>query len=248
MNESVLRALKNALKMTVAVMLASCIHDLLQITDPLRKSWSVITAIIVMMSNLGSSLKASGERLFGTGLGAIIGVAFSLLIKNGDLSALGYFAGIGALGVSVGCTVLICTALGIKTSLRLTCITLTLVLFVATTSKESPWVIGRERFLDSVIGIVSALITQIILFRQLAEQELRQALATTLDDCETLLRATSDINVTGKAPEENAKAGFPTRKTAKEPGATFGSRYGTGYVAHGTPTAGVHGDECRRSG
>ena len=175
MSEAVIRALKNALKMAFAVMLAACVHDLLQITDPLRKSWSVITAIIVMMSNLGSSLKASAERLVGTGLGALIGVGFSFLIKNGDLATIGYFVGIGTLGFSIGCTVLICTALGIKTSLRLTCITLSLVLFIATTSKVSPWEIGRERFLDSVIGIISALITQIVLFRQLAEEDLREA-------------------------------------------------------------------------
>jgi uncharacterized membrane protein YgaE (UPF0421/DUF939 family) len=206
------RALKNALKMAVAAVLAMLAHDLMHavarqlpefvsFADPSRKAWSVLTACLVMQSNLGGSLRDAGSRLVGTGVGALIGAlaAVALLPFKGGLH---WVLAVAAVGLSVGLTSLICTAVGLKTSLRLACMTLALVLvtFLDPSRPDDPWVLGRERFVDVAIGIGVALLTQLLVFPQPAERELRQSLAKLLNGCADLLQSAMDAYLRGAGP------------------------------------------------
>jgi uncharacterized membrane protein YgaE (UPF0421/DUF939 family) len=205
------RAWKNALKMALAVALAWWVHDLMRLAfkawslpdwmsfaDPSRRAWTILTAVVVMQSNLGSSFQASGTRLVGTGVGALIGATAASV---GIL--LGASANVLVVGLAVGAASLICTGLGLKASLRLACMTLGLVVVTSLPSERpagDPWLIGRERFLDSCIGIGAALLTQLLVFPEPAERELRQSLAKALKGCAALLQSAVDAYMLGMCP------------------------------------------------
>src|SRR6516165_7384839 len=177
------RVLKNAIKMAIAAVLALWVHQVMPWPDKSRVAWSVVSALVVMQSNVGGSLQASATRLVGTFVGALLGaVVVSLFGVHGN------FLGVA---LAVALTVLICTWLNITESLRLACVTLIVVLL--STNTDAPgWRIGLERFLDISLGIVAALVTQLVVFPQLAGVELRQSVGKTLGKCGELLRQVSD--------------------------------------------------------
>jgi hypothetical protein len=177
------RALQNAIKMAVAAVLALAAHESLPWPDQTRFAWSVVSAMVVMQSNVGSSVGASWTRLVGTFVGALLGAVV--------VGLLGIHATFLGVAVAVALTVLVCHWLNITDSVRLACVTLIVVL-VSSRPDVPAWRIGLERFLDIAIGIVAALVTQLLIFPQLAGGELRKSVAQTLAKCGELLRRVSD--------------------------------------------------------
>jgi uncharacterized membrane protein YccC len=129
-----------------------------------------------MQSNLGSSWKASGQRLLGTAVGALTGAIFTWLL-GGNLVWL---------GAAVCVTLLVCSWLGLRESLRLAGVTLALVMLSG--QDASPWAVAGQRFLDVVLGILSALLTQTVVWPSRAGAELRQELGRALAACGGLYR------------------------------------------------------------
>ena len=64
--------LKQPLKTGVAAALATVTYQLLQLP---HGYWAVISAVLVMQSNLGRSINAGVHRLLGTAVGALVGTA-----------------------------------------------------------------------------------------------------------------------------------------------------------------------------
>jgi uncharacterized membrane protein YccC len=159
---------QHAVKSAVAAALAALAHQMLPLPDRSHVAWAAVSALIVMQSNLGGSWKASGQRLVGTAVGALTGAVFYRLV-GGELV---WFA------AAVCVTLLVCSWLGLRESLRLAGVTLTLVMLSG--QGNDPWLVAGQRFLDVVLGIVAALLTQTVLWPSRAGAELRRELAGTL--------------------------------------------------------------------
>ena len=126
--------------------------------------WSAITAIIVMQSNVGSTVRASRDRLIGTALGAVLGSLASPWGRYPLAFALTLLAGM-----------LICALLRLRNSVRLTGVTICIVMLVQRSGSQ--WRIAADRFFEVSLGILVALLVSVLVLPQRARQHLRQDLA-----------------------------------------------------------------------
>ena len=126
--------------------------------------WGSISAIIVLQSNVGSTVNASRDRIFGTLIGAILGFSFSLfgvLPWNYILAVLS--------------AVIVCGLLGLRSSSRLAGVTITIIMLVQKTGPR--WSLALDRVSEVVLGIVVALAVTTIVFPDRARLRLRDGLA-----------------------------------------------------------------------
>ena len=126
--------------------------------------WGSISAIIVLQSNVGSTVTASRDRLIGTLIGAAFGGAFSLL---GD--------GLWTYLLAVITAMVTCSLLGLKNSSRLAGVTVTILMLVHRTG--SNWTLPLHRVLEVLLGIVVALGFSTLILPTKAKLRLRDGLA-----------------------------------------------------------------------
>src|SRR6516164_10872183 len=189
----------HAVKSGVAAALAVLGHELLPLPDKTHPGWAAASALIVMQSNLGGSWKASGQRLLGTAVGALTGVLFTGLLG----------VNVVWLGAGVCVTLLVCSWLGLRESLRLAGVTLVLVMLSG--QGASPWAVAGQRFLDVVLGILSALLTQTVVWPARAGAELRQELGRGLADCGRFYRSVVEPCLKGACRPPGWKRAGPRR-------------------------------------
>ena len=125
--------------------------------------WGAISAIIVLQSNFGATITASRDRIFGTVIGALLGFSFSLI---GSLPW-NYIAAVAA-------GVVICGLLGFRSSSRLACVTITIVMLVQSSSRKD---VALIRVGQVMLGIVVALAVSTLVFPDRARLRLRDGLA-----------------------------------------------------------------------
>jgi uncharacterized membrane protein YccC len=126
--------------------------------------WGSISAIIVLQSNVGSTVNASRDRLLGTIIGAALGFSFSLFGTLPWNYILAVLAAIVACGL-----------LGLRSSSRLAGVTITIIMLV---HKEGPrWSLAMDRVGEVVLGIVVALAVSTLVFPDRARLRLRDGLA-----------------------------------------------------------------------
>lgn len=126
--------------------------------------WGSISAIIVLQSNVGSTVTASRDRILGTLIGAVLGFSFSLF---GTLPW-NYI-------VAVLAAVIVCGLLGLRSSSRLAGVTITIVMLVEKTGPR--WSLALDRVGDVVLGIVVALAVTTLVLPDRARLRLRDGLA-----------------------------------------------------------------------
>ena len=126
--------------------------------------WGSISAIIVLQSNVGSTVNASRDRLLGTLIGAAFGALFSLV--NGELWS--YL-------LAVITAMVTCSLLGLKNSSRLAGVTVTILMLVHRTG--SNWMMPLHRVLEVLLGIVVALGISTLVLPSRAQFRLRDGLA-----------------------------------------------------------------------
>jgi len=126
--------------------------------------WGSISAIIVLQSNVGSTVTASRDRLLGTLIGAAFGAVFSLL-----------GTGIWPYLLAVILSMVTCSLLGLKTSSRLAGVTVTILMLVHRTG--SNWTMPLHRVLEVLLGIVVALAISTLVLSNRARVRLRDGLA-----------------------------------------------------------------------
>jgi uncharacterized membrane protein YccC len=126
--------------------------------------WGSISAIIVMQSNVGSTVTASRDRLIGTLIGAGFGGLFSLLSAE-----------FWAYLLAVITAMVTCSLLGLKNSSRLAGVTVTILMLVHRTG--SNWTLPLHRVLEVLLGIVVALAISTLLLPSRAKLRLRDGLA-----------------------------------------------------------------------
>jgi uncharacterized membrane protein YccC len=78
--------LRLSLRMTAAGLITFALAELLHLS---QGYWAVLTAVMVIQSSVGGSLKASLDRFIGTLGGAVYGAVVGLLIPHADTVALG---------------------------------------------------------------------------------------------------------------------------------------------------------------
>lgn len=126
--------------------------------------WGSISAIIVLQSNVGSTVKASRDRIFGTMIGAVVGFLFSLfgvLPWNFILAVL--------------TAMIVCGLLALRNSSRLAGVTVVIVMLVEKTGPR--WTLALDRVGEVVLGIVVALAVSALVFPARARSHLRDGLA-----------------------------------------------------------------------
>src|SRR5271157_3803670 len=126
--------------------------------------WGSISAIIVLQSNVGSTVNASRDRILGTLIGTVLGFSFSLF---------------GALPwnyiLAVLTAVIVCGLLGLRSSSRLAGVTVTIIMLV---QKSGPrWSLALERVGEVLLGIVVALAVTTLVLPDRARLRLRDGLA-----------------------------------------------------------------------
>ncbi len=126
--------------------------------------WGAISAIIVLQSNVGSTVTASRDRLIGTLIGAAFGAAFSLLGQ-----------GLWPYLLAVVAAMLTCSLLGLKNSSRLAGVTVTILMLVHRSG--SNWTLPLHRVLEVLLGIIVALGISALVLPNRARTRLRDGLA-----------------------------------------------------------------------
>ena len=125
--------------------------------------WGAISAIIVLQSNFGATITASRDRILGTVIGAALGFSFSLVGAVPWNYILAVFA-----------AVVICGLLGFRSSSRLACVTITIVMLVQSSSHKA---IALTRVEEVLLGIVVAVAVSTLVFPDRARIRLRDGLA-----------------------------------------------------------------------
>jgi uncharacterized membrane protein YccC len=126
--------------------------------------WGSISAIIVLQSDVGSTVSASRDRLLGTLIGAAFGFSFALF---GSLPWNYILAVLAAM--------IVCGLLGLRNSSRLAGVTITIVMLVQNTGPR--WSLALDRVSEVVLGIVVALAVTTLVFPDRARLRLRDGLA-----------------------------------------------------------------------
>ena len=129
--------------------------------------WGSISAIIVLQSDVGSTVNASRDRLLGTLIGAAFGFAFSIF---GTLPWNYILAVLAAM--------IVCGLLGLRNSSRLAGVTVPIVMLVQKTGPR--WSLALDRVSEVVLGIVVALAVTTLVFPDRARLRLRDGLAQEL--------------------------------------------------------------------
>jgi uncharacterized membrane protein YccC len=153
----VIHAAKTALAAALCWWLALCfgLHD---------GYWGSISAIIVLQSDVGSTVGASRDRILGTLIGAALGFSFSLF----GVLPWNYI-------LAVIAAVIVCGLLGLRNSSRLAGVTITIVMLVEKTGPR--WSLALDRVSQVMLGIVVALAVTTLVFPDRARLRLRDGLA-----------------------------------------------------------------------
>ena len=155
-----LLALKTAMAAGICYWLATLAH----LQDGY---WGSISAIIVLQSNVGSTVTASRDRLIGTLIGAGFGAMFSLADP--------WMGAAWAYLSAVIIAMVTCSLLGLKNSSRLAAVTVTILMLVHRTG--SNWTLPAHRVLEVLLGIVVALVISTVVLPSRARTRLRDGLA-----------------------------------------------------------------------
>lgn len=126
--------------------------------------WGSISSVIVLQSNVGSTVTASRDRLIGTVIGAIIGFSFSLF----GVLPWNYF-------LAIFVALVLCGLIGLRASSRLAGVTITVVMLIQHNGPR--WDLPMARVSEVVIGILIALAVSTLVFPDRARLHLRDGLA-----------------------------------------------------------------------
>lgn len=111
--------------------------------------WCVVTTIIVMQANIGSTYKAGVMRISGIVIGSLMGGAFSAQFGTDFFT----------LAVAVAASNILCMLFLFKEASRIAGLTVAVVMISSmANSQMSPWAFSLFRSLDAFIGILVAIV------------------------------------------------------------------------------------------
>jgi uncharacterized membrane protein YccC len=116
--------------------------------------WALITAVVVTQPALGSTLSAGRDRVIGTVIGALAGLA---VLAGGEF-------GVSTSALFWIALIPLAVLTAIKPNLRLCCITLVIAVLVPSTG--SPFVRPLQRVLEILIGTLASIIVTAVFPKQ----------------------------------------------------------------------------------
>ncbi|GAB7081411.1 FUSC family protein [Megalodesulfovibrio paquesii] len=133
--------------------------------------WAVISAVIVMQSNLGRALKSGLSRVQGTFIGALLG-AITLSVAGANSVSL---------GIGVFLTIFVCAYfMGLHESFRLAAVTASIVILLGRGS-EHPFILGMDRFLEISLGVGVAMAVSMFVLPFRARNSLRLGVRSAME-------------------------------------------------------------------
>jgi uncharacterized membrane protein YccC len=162
--------LRLAVRVTIAAVLAFALAKLLGLA---HGYWAVITAIIVMQTSVGGSLKAAVDRLLGTMAGALYGAAIALLIPHGTTTELAT--------AMVAAILPLALLAAVRPSFKVAPITAFIVLVPLSGVAAPPLTYALERILEISIGSVVGLATALLVLPARAHHNLARLAAKAAD-------------------------------------------------------------------
>jgi uncharacterized membrane protein YgaE (UPF0421/DUF939 family) len=134
-------ALMDALRTTVAALLAMFIARLLKLPE---SYWAPISTIVVIQSTI-PPLTLGWQRFVGTALGAVLGAATATFFPPT----------LAVYGAAIFASGLLAWFLRVGAAYRFAAITVTIILLIP---RARPWIAGWHRFLEVSLGIAVALL------------------------------------------------------------------------------------------
>ncbi|HYX14453.1 MAG TPA: FUSC family protein, partial [Nostoc sp.] len=164
---------RHALRLALITTFAELLASLFQLP---RGYWITITALVALKPNFGGTSQTTVQRVVGTVLGGIIGIALVLLIKNSlAISMTGY-------AYAVCFLLLVFVAMSVRSlSYSLFIILLTpAIILLLNIINAGGWKVGVLRIFDSLAGGVLALLGSYLLFPRWERQQLPAQLEKTI--------------------------------------------------------------------
>ena len=162
--------LRLAVRVTTAAVLAFALAKLLGFA---HGYWAVITAIIVMQTSVGGSLKAAVDRLLGTMAGALYGAAVALLVPHGTTAELAT--------AMVAAILPLALLAAIKPGFKVAPVTAFIVLVPLSGVPAPPLTYALERILEISIGSIVGLATALLVLPARAHTNLARLAAKAAD-------------------------------------------------------------------
>ncbi|MGH6891493.1 MAG: FUSC family protein [Dongiaceae bacterium] len=159
-----------ALRVTAAAILAFALAKLLGFP---HGYWAVITAIIVMQTSVGGSLKAALDRLMGTMAGALYGAAIAVAVPHATTTGLG-----AAMVIAIAPLALLAA---VKANFKAAPITAFIVLVPMTGQAVAPLTFALDRILEISIGSLVGLAASLVILPARAHHLLARAAARVTD-------------------------------------------------------------------
>lgn len=142
-------------------------------------TWCVMSTFVVLQAHLGGTYRAAWGRFLGVLIGSLMGGLFTSIFGSNAIT----------LGVSVVLTILACSLFQIKDSIRIACLSLSIVMILwGLHPSISPWLFGWYRFLDSTLGILIAVVVSHTLWPTQATKTLRLTIAKTVESINHLFQ------------------------------------------------------------
>jgi len=158
--------LRHALRVVTAVVAAFAVVKLLGLP---QGWWAVITALLVVQTSVGGSLKAALDRLWGTIAGALYGAAVAIIIPH--------VTDIG-LAVAIAAAILPLAYLAaVNPIFRVAPVTALIVLLPIYGHAASPLISALDRVFEIIIGNIVALAVTFAILPTRAHNQLREAAA-----------------------------------------------------------------------
>jgi uncharacterized membrane protein YccC len=151
-------ALRFCARVTIAGVLAFALMQFWSL--PLRGLWAVLTAVVVMQTSVGASLRATTEYVIGTLFGAVYASALGMLIPHTTTPAM-----MGVLALAVAPLAFLAA---LSPMFRVAPFTAILVLILAGQFSESPLMSALTRLGEVVLGGVVATLVSIFVFPERA--------------------------------------------------------------------------------
>jgi uncharacterized membrane protein YgaE (UPF0421/DUF939 family) len=189
--------LRHAIKSGLAAAFTLALYPWLLGVHAGNPAWAVVSAVLVMQSNLGGLLRAAGLRMLGTAIGVVLCTLFALPI---GVRANGPVDQPLVVGSIIAATLAICSRLQMQEAYRLSGTTVVIVLLLR--DERAGWMIGLDRLLDVFVGIVVALLTQALIWPGYTRRELRAGIVTALADARTFAQTVLVIGLGGTYPRE----------------------------------------------
>lgn len=180
---------KLAFRVTVSGLLAFALAELFGLA---QGYWAVITAVIVVQSSIGGSLKAGGDRLLGTVGGAAYGALIGVLVPHAEpvIRGAALAAGIAPLALLAA----------INTSFRMAPVTAAIVLLSSASGGAGPLASAVARSLEIGLGCIVGITVSLLVLPARAHGLLAKAASRGLQLQAELLGAASErLAGTGEA-------------------------------------------------